>query len=121
MLLIYKIRNRQNLSNKDDPGWKGSAQPLKDPPKVSVPEFQFARGTGASLTMVSHKAMYPRFASPPLALLPPPSSRRSPDFVRSRHRQRHPLLVPGFALKRERRAFEGPPYAAWANTSRHPS
>jgi len=25
---------------------------------VSVQEFQYARGTGASLTMVSHKAMY---------------------------------------------------------------
>lgn len=29
--------------------------------QVSVPEFQYARGTAASLTMVSHKAMYSRF------------------------------------------------------------
>ena len=33
--------------------------------QVSVPEFQYARGTGASLMMVSHKALYP---APPRAV-----------------------------------------------------
>ncbi|KAF7387917.1 hypothetical protein HZH66_010684 [Vespula vulgaris] len=36
-----------------------------DAKKVSVPEFQYARGTSASLMMVSHKAMYPFYTALP--------------------------------------------------------